>query len=97
MWHFAGKPDYKTVSEDDIIISNDTEFRLFRTLSKEEREQRLESYTKFFVQRHPLERLVSAYYSKFSNKAPKVGYKNRLGKPSANKYLPQLVHGVRIR
>jgi len=97
LWHFAGQPDYKTVSEDDIIIGHNKEFKLIRTLSKEEREQKVANYTKFFVQRHPFERLVSAYFSKFTNKGKRVYYKNNFGKPAANKYMPQLVHGVKIR
>ena len=97
MWHFAGQPDYKTVSEDDIIIGHNKEFKLIRALSKEEREQKIANYTKFFVQRHPLERLVSTYFSKFTDKGKRVYYKNTIGKPAANKYMPQLVHGVKIR
>ena len=97
LWHFAGQPDYKTVSEDDIIIGHNKEFKLIRALSKEEREQKIANYTKFFVQRHPLERLVSTYFSKFTDKGKRVYYKNTIGKPAANKYMPQLVHGVKIR
>ena len=97
LWHFAGQRDYKTVSEDDIIIGQNKEFRLLRTLSKEEREQRIKTHTKFFVQRHPIERLVSAYFSKFTNKGKRVRYKNNFGKPAANKYMPELVHGIEIR
>lgn len=97
LWHFAGQRDYKTVSEDDIIIGHNKEFRLLKTLSKEERERRMKNYLKFFVQRHPIERLVSAYFSKFTNKGSRVYYKNNFGKPAANKYMPELVHGVKIR
>ena len=69
----------------------------FSSIPVEEAFKKLKEYTTFFVNRKPLQRAVSAHSSKFTSRVKLDGYKKRLGKPAALKYLPELVHNIKIR
>ena len=66
-------------------------------LPKNEAFWRLANYTKFFVQRHPFERLTSAHNSKFTDRTPQNEYKKYTGVRAARILLPKVVGGIYLR
>ena len=64
-------------------------FCLHFSLPLFEATRRLLEYTTFFVTRHPFERLVSAYSSKFSDRYGITNYRKNIGKDIAIEYRPK--------
>jgi len=95
-WHFQGFEDYKKVSTKKLVLSAGNIPRLSK-LPKNEAFWRLANYTKFFVQRHPFERLTSAHNSKFTDRTPQNEYKKYTGVRAARILLPKVVGGIYLR
>ena len=71
-------------------------FLLFLISIKNESEawQKMKNYTSFLINRHPFERLVSAYNDKFSAKSSFSWYKQYVGTVIAKTLAPLFMHEV---
>lgn len=97
-WYFMGNDDYATVSSSKLVLSKNLLPRLSSLKDKAAAFDRLANYTRFFVQREPYERLISAHNSKFTNRsATNSAYKRGMGRRAARIFLPKVFHGIPLR
>jgi len=96
-WHFYGRPNFQTINTNYLTLGNGKLKTLNKLPNKTEAFEKLRTYTKFFVKRHPFDRLISAYGSKLSKRSTNREYKLVVGRKIAEMFTPTLLYGVPIR
>nr|CAB3230847.1 carbohydrate sulfotransferase 10 [Phallusia mammillata] len=62
----------------------------------EQAERIIKQFTTFMITRHPFERLVSAYFDKFTNRSDMTSYRRNAGVKIARNQSPEFLHGIRM-